>query len=254
MPEENASPSHASPVPVEPPPGGVGVRYVGFCDILGFSNRIQTDFDGTLDIYKRFGETFSSFSAKGIAGVEVTIYSDAVLITGASLGPVAAAIQNLWFIALANDLMIRGAITKGRYWEQRQGNHMFVASDALVRAVKLERSVGIPAVVIADDVEIPDEFWLHRFQAGLLQTPILHFRDRNIVNPFNTFWFASASARAVRLMAASPSHRDKYLWFLALHEAVGNGLELIPSVVLARFVRDGILKLKIPLSEAPREE
>jgi hypothetical protein len=126
---------------------------------------------------------------------------------------------------------------------------MLVASDALVRAVKLERSVGVPAVVIADDIEIPDDFWLHRFAAGLFQTPILHFRDRNIVNPFNTFWFRSAAVRASQLMSASPSHRDKYLWFLALHEAVGNGLELIPSNVLARFVRDGILKLKIPGSE-----
>src|SRR6267142_1368440 len=172
--------------------GGEGIdnRYVGFCDILGFSNRILHDFKGTLEIYKRFGETFSGLAVKK---VEVTIYSDAVLITGNSLGPVSLAIQNLWFIALANDLMIRGAITQGRYWQQRKGNHMLVASDALVRAVKLEKSVGIPAVVIADDVDIPDGFWVHRFKAGLLQTPILHFRDRNIVNPFNTFWFQSAS-------------------------------------------------------------
>jgi len=170
--------------------------------------------------------------------------SDAVLITGKSLGPVSSAIQSLWFFALASDLMIRGAITKGRYWEQRQSNHVLVASDALVRAVKLERSVGIPAVVIADDVDIPDGFWVHRFKAGLLQTPILHFRDRNIVNPFNTFWFQSASVRAFQLMAASPSHRDKYLWFLALHEAVGNGQDLVPPVVLARFIRDGALQMR----------
>jgi hypothetical protein len=221
-------------------------RYVGFCDILGFSNRILTDFKGTLEVYKRFGETFSGVP---IEEVQVTIYSDAVLITGKSLGRVSCAIQNLWFIALAHDLMIRGAITKGRYWEQRQGNHLLVVSDALVRAVKLERSVGVPAVVIADDIEIPDEVWLHRFAAGLFQTPILHFRDRNIVNPFNIFWFQSAGNRASQLMEASPSYRDKYLWFLALHEAVGNGLELIPTNVLARFGRDGILKLKIPGTE-----
>jgi hypothetical protein len=214
-------------------------RYVGFCDILGFSNRILSDFDRTLEIYKQFGDTISGFSFKE---VEITMYSDAVLIIGNSLGPVSSAIQSLWFFALASDLMLRGAITKGRYWEQRQSNHMLVASDALVRAVKLERSVGVPAVVIADDVEIPDGFWVHRFQAGLLQAPILHFRDRNIVNPFNTFWFQSASARAFQLMAASPSHRDKYLWFLALHRAVSDGLELVPPDVLARFVRDGILK------------
>jgi hypothetical protein len=130
---------------------------------------------------------------------------------------------------------------------------MLVASDALVRAVKLERSVGVPAVVIADDVEIPDGFWLHRFAEGLFQTPILHFRDRNIVNPFNTWWFRSAATRASQLMAASPSHRDKYLWFLALHEAVGNGLELVPPDAMARFIRDGILVRKVPDQNANAE-
>ena len=100
-------------------------RYVGFCDILGFSNRILADFDGTLKIYKDFAETFSKVPAKE---AEVTMYSDAILITGNSVGRVACAIQNLWFIALANDLMIHGAICKGRYWERREGNHMLVAS------------------------------------------------------------------------------------------------------------------------------
>lgn len=221
-------------------------RYVGFCDILGFSNRILTDFDGTLEIYKRFSDTFSSLP---VPDVEATMYSDAILLTGTSLGRVSCAIQNLWFVALANDLMIRGAITKGRYWEQRQGNNMLVASDGLVRAVKLERSVGVPAVVIADDIEIPDAVWLNRFANGLFQTPILHFRDRNIVNPFNLFWFRSAATRASQLMVANPSHTDKYLWFLALHEAVGRGRELVPTDVMARFIRDGILKLKIPGTE-----
>jgi|SRR5712664_3084320 len=227
-------------------------RYVGFCDILGFSNRILTDFDGTVEIYKQFGDVLTSVPAKGEEGVEITVYSDAVLVTGQALGRVAGAIQNVWFLALAHNLMIRGAITKGRYWEQRQGNHMFVASDALVRAVKLERSVGIPAVVIADDIEIPDAFWVHRFANGLYVTPILHFRDRNIVNPFNLMWCRSAGDRARRLMADSPTHRDKYLWFLALHEAVTNGQELVPPAVMARFVRDGILVRKVPEGAPPQ--
>jgi len=131
---------------------------------------------------------------------------------------------------------------------------MLVASDALVRAVKLERSVGIPAVVIADDVAIPDQVRLNRFANGLFLTPILHFRDRNIVNPFNIMWFRSAGDRASRLMSASPSHTDKYLWFLALHEAVGSGQELVPPAVMARFVRDGILVRKVPEAPAPQNQ
>ena len=135
-----------------------------------------------------------------------------------SLDKVLVAVQGLWFFALAKNFMIRGAITKGRYWELQQGNHLFVASDALVRAVQLEKSVGIPAVVIADDVEIPDNYWLARFAHGPFATALLHFRDRNIVNPFNLFWGESARNRASILMAENPEHQDKYLWFLALHK------------------------------------
>jgi len=248
MSEQNNTPPPAATVDtgVE----GIEERYVGYCDILGFSNRIMTDFDGTLKIYKDFAGTFSKMPANE---AEVTMYSDAILVTGASLAQVASRFQNLLFIALANDLMVRGAIAKGRYWQRRQDNHMLVASDALVRAVKLERAVGVPAVVFADDIAIPDEVWLHRFANGLFQTPILHFRDRNIVNPFNIFWFRSAEARASRLMESSPAHRDKYLWFLALHEAVGNNQELVPPGVLARFIREGILQLKLntPNQSAP---
>jgi hypothetical protein len=137
--------------------------------------------------------------------------------------------------------MIRGAITRGRYWERRHGNHLLVASDALVRAVKLERSVTVPAVIVADDVEIPDGYWLNRFTLGQLGTSLLHFRDRNIVNPFNQFWFLSASVRASQLMIESPAHRDKYLWFLALHDAVANGHDLVPPSIMARFTKEGLL-------------
>jgi hypothetical protein len=219
----------------------VETRYVGFCDILGFSNRILTDFDRTLEVYTRFGDSLSNAPIKG---AEVTMYSDAVLVTSQSFTQVLCAIQTLWFVALMHDLMLRGAIAKGRHWERHQGNHMLVASDALVRAVKLERSVGVPAVEVADDVEIPDELWLYRFQNGVLATPILHFRDRNIVNPFNRWWFMSASTRASQLMTESPQHRDKYLWFLSLHQSVNDGKELIPPDVLARFLREGILTPK----------
>ena len=218
-----------------------GTRYVAFCDILGFSHKILTDFDSTLEVYKQFGDSLLNAPS---TRAEVSVYSDAVLVTSEFLIPVLSTVQVLCFLALIHDLMVRGAITKGRYWEKREGNHMLVASDALARAVKLERSIGVPAVVIADDVEIPDALWFQRFQSGIFFTPILHFRDRNIVNPFNIMWFRSAGDRATRLMAQSPAHKDKYLWFLALHVAIESGHDLIPPDVLARFLRDGILKEK----------
>jgi hypothetical protein len=240
MTEEMDNPASAP----EGVPAEVDIRYVAYCDILGFSNRILTDFDNTLKTYKEFGSLMSGADST-FKNVQATMYSDAILITAISLDKVLVAAQGLWFFALANNFMIRGAITRGRYWEQRRGNHLLVASDALVRAVKLEKSIGFPAVVIADDVEIPDSYWVGRFKpSGPFVMPLLHFRDRNIVNPFNLFWGQSAKHRASLLMDEHPEHKDKYLWFIALYEAVAGGEQLIPPDVFKRFVEKGILQFK----------
>jgi hypothetical protein len=215
------------------------IRYVAFCDILGFSHKIVTNFDGAMKVYRKFG----GFLAKTeFTNVEAIMYSDAIVITSASLGPVLSAVQTLWFVAMAHNLMIRGGISKGRYWERRENNHMLIASEALVRAVQLEKLVSFPMVAVADDIEIPDAYWACRFAEGILATPVLHFRDRNIVNPFNQFWFRSAGGRVGQMMEESPNHKDKYLWFLALYDAVWNEKELVPQIVIDRFLRDGILK------------
>ena len=180
-------------------------RYVAFCDILGFSQRLLNDLSQTFDAYRGFCDLIADFD---FANVELTIYSDAVLLVGESLAPVLAAAQGVWFFALSRNLMLRGAIAKGYYWEQKRGKHLFVASDALVRAVKLEKSIGVPAICVADDIDVPLEYWVARLQHGLLATPILHFRDRNIVNPFNRYWFVSAKSRATLLKISCNSSNE----------------------------------------------
>lgn len=213
--------------------------YLAFCDILGFSAMVIRDFDQTLNIYREFGNSITS--ADYLRDVEITMYSDSVLITGNDLYRVASAVQVLWFIALSRNFMIRGAITSGRYWEKKTARSLMVASDALIRAVSLESSIGIPAVVIADDIEIDDMAWARFFVDGPFSTPILHFRDRNIVNPFNHFWFASAGNRAENLLEEYPRYKDKYLWFLALHAAVEAGKDLTPEGKLEQLIAAGIL-------------
>jgi hypothetical protein len=217
--------------------------YVAFCDILGFSERTLTRFAETQEIYLTFGELLGEFT---VPEVEMTMYSDAILVTSKSLAAILRAVQNIWFLAMQHDMMLRGGVTQGRYWQKRAGNNLMVISDALVRAVKLEKMVSVPAVVLADVIEIPDEAWGARHQIGHA-APLLYFRDRVIVNPFNAVWLRSARGRAERLMNEIPQHRDKYLWFLALHEAIWQKEDLVPPAVSRRLFDKGVLlKKEVP--------
>ncbi|WP_109477532.1 hypothetical protein [Paraburkholderia sp. C35] len=216
----------------------ISTKYVAFCDILGFSNKIATDFEETLKVYRQFGERLEP---QLFGSVRMTMYSDAILLTSDELFPLLSAVQILWFIALTENLMLRGGIAYGKYWERRRGDHMMVVSDALVRAVKIEGMVGVPAVVLADDIELDIGYWVPRFSHGQYQTPVLHFRDRNIVNPFTPYWGVSAQNRARMLMEESPAHKEKYLWFLALYKAVSAGERLVPDSAYAEMINKGIL-------------
>lgn len=231
----------------------VSMKYVAFCDILGFSNRVANDFDATLMVYRNFAERLDDdlFNREHLT---ITMYSDAILLTSDRLFPLLSAVQTLWFVALTEDLMLRGGVAHGRFWQKRHGDHLMVVSDALVSAVKLEGMVGVPAVVLADDIQLGIEHWIPRFQHNQYVTPLLHFRDRNIVNPFNLMWGTSAQFRARRLMEASPAHKDKYLWFLALYQAVASGAALVPPAILHEMVEKGLIQWNpaVP-SEAPVE-
>lgn len=240
--DDQTAPNTDPQVEIEP----TQERYVAFCDILGFSDMALYEFDETLEATKKLAGLISNmdlikFNAK------ITMYSDSILVVGKNLIDVLRAVQGIWFFALASDFMIRGAITKGRYWETRTDKNLFVVSDALVRAVKLEKQVSVPAVVIADDVDIPEELWYAQFAPdpqgmGIVVTSLLHFRDRNIVNPFNRFWLLSAGGRAKQLMEKYPVHKDKYLWFIALHQAVTNRHQLVPQEIFEKLIQSGVVK------------
>jgi len=223
------------------------MKYVAFCDILGFSAKLAVDFDKTLVMYRQFGERLDPML---FGGVRMTIYSDAILLTSDELWPLLSAVQVLWFVAMTEDLMIRGGVAYGRYWERRQGDHLMVVSDALVAAVKIESMVGVPAVVIADDIELGIEYWAPRFQHGPFATPVLHFRDRNIVTPFSLMWGTSAAHRAEMMMADSPAHKQKYLWFLALYEAVRSNSNLVPDAAMTEMLEKGVVAWTPPAPDS----
>ena len=215
------------------------MRYVAFCDVLGFSNAVENRFQHTISVYADFMKRMRDWPFPEKA--EVSIYSDSILIVSDELPPVIHAVKNLWFATLAQDWLIRGGIAYGRYWEQRENGNLFVVSDALVRAVRLESSVGHPAVAFSPEVDLTLADWVPRFQQGLLPAPILHFRELSFVNPFNPYWFQSARMRVSQMLDAHPDHAKKYDWFLDLSVAVENNEMLVPDTVLNELLKEGIL-------------
>lgn len=227
-------------------------KYVAFCDVLGFSASIERDFESTLQLYREFSDFVDPVLERD--GVQISVYSDSILITGENLSTVAQTVQIMSFIALQHNMLIRGGISYGRHWEKKSGRHLFMVSDALVRSVRLEASIKIPAIVLGEEVDIPDDLWLVRYAHGQFAAPILHFDGKNIVNPFSMMWGKSAGMRASMLMEESaPEHRKKYEWFLSLHKAVFNNDPLIPEHILKKYLELGVLKFT-PVDAPPNNQ
>lgn len=215
-------------------------KYVAYCDVLGFSHAVENHFEATIRLYKEFKEKISDwpFPEK----VNVSVYSDSIFIVCDELPPLLYAVQSLWFATLTQDWLIRGGIAYGKYWEDRSNGNLFVVSDALVRAVRLESTVKVPGVVLSPEVEVPLAAWVARFHDGPFSAPLLHFDGHNVVNPFNPYWFASAKMRITQLLGQFPQHSTKYEWFLKLAEEVEAHEPLVPVSVIEELLAMGIIK------------
>jgi hypothetical protein len=218
----------------------IQMRYVAYCDVLGFSDAVINRFDATIEVYEDFMHRMRDWPFPERA--EVSVYSDSILIVSDDLLQVLHAVKNLWFATLSQDWLIRGGVAYGQYWEVRENGNLFVVSDALVRAVKLESLVSYPAVAFSPEVNLPLKIWASRFgNDGVLSAPVLHFRDLSFVNPFNLCWFQSAKMRVSEMMDRFPQHSKKYEWFLSLAEAVHNAEVLVPDNVVSELLALGVL-------------
>ena len=215
-------------------------KYVAFCDVLGFSYAVENQFDATIRLYKEFKDRIADWPFPEKANVSV--YSDSILIVCDELPPLLYAVQSLWFATLTQGWLIRGGIAYGKYWEDRSNGNLFVVSDALVRAVRLESTVKVPGVVLSPEVDVPLSAWVTRFRDGPFSAPLLHFEGLNVVNPFNPYWFASARMRVSQLWEQFPQHSAKYDWFLKLSQQVEAHEPLVPAPVLVELLELGIIE------------
>ena len=197
-------------------------KYVALLDLLGFSAHVLEDFSETVDVYQRIlgdARTRAVLSP----GIKLVIYSDSIMVTSDHLAEVIKVVNMLHFHTLANDYLVRGGIGYGRHLEVQEGPNLYVVSEALVKASVAEKATKMPCVVIHEEIQIPNQWWL--FPGNPFVRPILHTTGLNIVSPFNIAWGTSAAQRVRNFQAKYskqdfPSHHEKFEWFLALYNSL----------------------------------
>lgn len=226
----------------------IAAKYVAFCDVLGFSTAVLTDFDSTVALYRQFQTDVKGWPFPQRA--QVSVYSDSILVVSDDLPAVVDTVVALNWAALMQNWLIRGGIAHGKYWEDKDGGNLFVVSDALVKAVQLEKTVKVPAVVVSDEIALGIEAWVPRFQHGIFKAPFLHFEEKTLVNPFNELWFNSAVIRARNLLDTHTKHKEKYDWFLSLADAVRRDDLLVPQTAMTEMIKLGVLQRKQDAGDA----
>lgn len=214
-------------------------KYVAFCDILGFSNSVTSQFEKTISIYKEFKHEVSK---QGFLKLKTSIYSDSIFIEGENLIDVAKTVQILLWTSLRYDWLIRGGIAYGKHWKESDKNNLFIVSEGLVKAVNIEKTIKHPIIAISSDISIGIDYWTNGFFHSVFDLPIIHYNEYNIVNPFNNYWFKSAELRLLKLKSLNPEHLDKYNYLLKLVDDIKTSKTFIPMDIINDLLSKGLLK------------
>lgn len=203
----------------------VNVKYVAFIDLLGFSNKVLANCEETIDIYEQMLQSTSKISVLR-PEVQITVYSDSFLLTSNEFLPLVDVSRGLLMQTLFNNYLVRGGIAYGKHIESSMPPHLFVVSEALIKAAALEKTIKNPCIAIHPDIIIKDEWWSGHDRN--ITRDLLYFGGHIIVNPCNPLWGLSAGTRVKLMQDEIPQHREKYDWFLQLHEAIFSPVPMIP--------------------------
>jgi hypothetical protein len=201
----------------------ISVAYVAVIDVLGFGRQIEDDFTTALDTYRKILHGVEILEGHDIS---LSIYSDTILVSSQNFLPLVKTVQTLYMVTLFANCLMRGGIGYGLHVDQESGANTFVVSQALNRAMEVEKQIKYPCVTLHSSVSVPDIFWLE--EADTLLRPLLYFEKITLVNPFNAMWGVSARNRVEKMSEQYPEHREKYDWFLRLHDAVMRREALVP--------------------------
>lgn len=100
-------------------------------------------------------------------------------------------------------------------------------SEALVRAVAVEKTVRSPCIALDERIVPPPGAWFP--YENNLHRALLYYESRWLVSPLSVAWGVSAATRVENLKAEYPEHSDKYDWFLEFHRHIFDEEPLIPS-------------------------
>lgn len=206
------------------------MKYVAYCDVLGFSNAVLENFDSTVELYKEFSANVGMAPVL-LEDTTLSIYSDSILVVGEKLQNVLFAVKQVCWFALSHGWLVRGGVAYGRHWEKSENDNLFVVSEALVKASTLEKSVHLPVIKVSDDIKNDIINWAP-VSDNILDAFLLYFDGIAFVNPFNRYWFASAAIITDQLLKKYPAHSEKYLWFSSLMIAVSRQEALFPEEIL----------------------
>jgi len=216
------------------------MKYVAFCDVLGFSNAVLNNFEATIAVYQTFKDKLKIFCPIQDDSLSVSVYSDSVIIVADELSSVLGSVQALHWATMMHEWLIRGGIAYGKHWQEVDGNNIYVVSDALANAVAIEKTIKVPAIAISSDITLSVERWVPRLH-DIFTASLIFYDGLAIVNPFNRFWFSSAKIIASHLLDMHPNHRGKYEWFISLFDAVERNEILIPETIIVEMLELGIL-------------
>ena len=210
-------------------PSDVKEMYVAFVDVLGFSSNIIHDFHSLLQTYENM-LSYLHITESMHPEVKLFIFSDSFLLVSETLGPLILKVQALLMQTLFSDFLVRGGIAYGKHLESNSPPHLFMVSEAVVKAVSIEKSIKNPCIAIHPDIEISDDWW-----CGIsrnIERGILYFGGHRIVNPLNIVWGQSAATRVRQMLEEHPEHKSKFEWFLELHQAIFSPLPMVPPKLL----------------------
>jgi len=205
--------------------GSCSEKYVAFIDVLGFSSRVLANFDSALDTFEQVLKS-TSLVNELIEEVEVQVYSDSFILVSDSFERIVAASQGILRQTLCNDYLVRGGIAYGKHLDQSRPPDTYMVSEAVVKAAMVEKSVKFPCVAVHPDVKIEEEWWGPA--DSNLERGLLYFGGLVLANPCMIGWGVSARTRVEQMLHEHPEHREKYNWFIELHEAICSPVPMVP--------------------------